>query len=211
MRKFPALPVGYVSGRLTVISEEIKRSDGKYEHLCRCSCGVEKHVLNSNLRNNLSTSCGCLTLENSVAKHRTHGRTGSGEYLAWTAMKSRCYYPGHIHWDRYGGRGIKVCDRWLNSFENFYADMGRKPSPKHSLDRINVDGDYGPENCRWATTGEQALNRSDNRLITAFGVTHPLKIWAGFHGIKAATISARLDRGWDAETAITKQPRKWGR
>jgi len=215
MRKSPPLPVGFSSGRLTVVADEVKDKNNRWANLCRCACGSEKLIAAHNLRRGLSTSCGCLTLERTKETHTTHGCTVGGkqssEYTSWLAMRDRCTNPNNANWSRYGGRGIKVCERWLISFENFLLDMGQKPSPNHSIERINVNGDYEPLNCTWATDAEQALNRSDSKVITAFGKSQPVKAWESEVCIKSSTIRARLARGWSAEDALSKGVRDWGR
>jgi len=139
----------------------------KNRHLeCVCDCGTKRVVNGSTLRDGTSRSCGCLQRE--VAKyiggiqHITHGcgskKNRAPEYRAWDSMKARCYNEKTKNFRRYGGRGIKVCVRWRGSFENFLNDMGRKPSPNHSIDRINNDGNYEPGNCRWATKSQQMNN-----------------------------------------------------
>lgn len=155
-------------GRL-VVSGRVRTDDGKAWWLCRCDCGEQKVVLGSSLRRaNATRSCGCLGREKATGAPRTHGHSVGGTmtptYRAWRAMKYRCYVETCSFYPLYGGRGITVCDRWLESFENFLADMGERPKePKGlSLDRIDNDGDYEPGNCRWATAKQQARNRRDS-------------------------------------------------
>lgn len=130
------------------------------------------------------------------------------EYHAWQEMKRRCYNPRHRNFDRYGGRGIAVCDEWMNDSAQFLADMGPKPGPKYSLDRIDVDGPYCPSNCRWATSEEQSRNRSDTHHLTFRGETMCLVDWARRVGMSPNTIRYRLDRGWTTEQALTVVPEK---
>jgi hypothetical protein len=129
------------------------------------------------------------------------------EYRAWTDMKTRCFNPNFKDFRLYGGRGITVCDRWRQSFVAFYSDMGSKPSPDHSLDRIKTDGNYEPENCRWATAKEQARNwGSRNRLIAFEGRVLPLSQWAEEIGISREALRDRLDAGWTIKQALTMPP-----
>lgn len=152
-------------GRLLVLSFSKKGEDGKTLFECKCDCGKTHTTRRRNLVSGSSTSCGCFRREFIGEKSVTHGlsrvSSKASEYVAWQQMKHRCLNPKNRAWHRYGGRGIKVCDEWINSFENFLADMGFKPTPTHSLDRFpNNDGNYEPGNCRWATKKEQANNRS---------------------------------------------------
>jgi len=134
----------------------------------------------------------------------THRLSKTDEYHIWQTMKARCYNPNNHKYKRYGGRGIAVCDRWLQSFENFIADMGKRPSTSHSLDRINNDGDYTPQNCRWATPKEQARNTQTNRLITLNGVTRTLVEWREYYGLSVTQLEYRMyHAGWSAEKALT--------
>lgn len=121
-------------------------------------------------------------------------------------MKGRCLNPSDVSYAHYGGRGISICDRWVDSFENFYADMGDPPSPHHSIDRIDNDGDYEPENCRWATHAEQRNNRRSKRSATLGGVTLPLKEWCTELGASYQLVRARIDRGWSDEDAFMVPP-----
>ena len=125
------------------------------------------------------------------------------ERSTWISMKKRCNSPSSRGWKYYGGRGIKVCERWLFSFENFYADMGAKPSREHSLDRIDVNGDYEPSNCRWATPKEQCRNRRNNRLVTLNGITKSVAEWVELTGIANSTYWSRVEKGMSYEDAFT--------
>lgn len=133
-------------------------------------------------------------------------KTNPAEYRSWSGMRTRCTNPKFVDWAIYGGRGIKVCERW-NSFAMFFADMGQKPSPKHSLDRKDSDGNYEPTNCRWATPKEQANNWGHrNRKITYSGITLPLSEWALRIGLTRESLRDRLDSGWSVERALTTAP-----
>lgn len=140
---------------------------------------------------------------------RSHGLSYTPEYRAWQQMRLRCTDPTHKAWPRYGGRGIKVCARWLNSPDAFLADMGPKPSPAHEIDRYpDNDGDYEPDNCRWATRSENDRNRRNNRLIECNGEVLTLIAWAERTGVRSNTIKERMDRGWSSERAIFEPARR---
>ena len=151
---------------LILIKVRIKKNkNSQYFSLYRCDCGTEKEIMDSSVKRGNTKSCGCLLRENGrkTAKlNTTHGMRYTKEYECWKSMKQRCSNPNKDGYKNYGGRGIKVCDRWLNSFENFYADMGPKPVG-HSIDRINNDGNYEPKNCKWSSNSDQAYNRRPKR------------------------------------------------
>lgn len=146
-------------GRLVVIEKTDRRSGTNAIWKCKCDCGKETFVSSGNLRSENTTSCGCLNKELVII----HGQYQSSEYYAWQHIKDRCYNLKNKRYKDYGGRGITVCDRWKDSFENFLADMGPKPSNKHSIDRIDNDGNYEPKNCKWSTATEQARNQRNQR------------------------------------------------
>jgi hypothetical protein len=130
---------------------------------------------------------------------------------SWRSMRYRCANPSARYYHIYGGRGIKVCDRWLHSFENFALDMGARPTPRHTLDRIDVEGDYSPENCRWATPKEQGRNVRKNINVTIDGVTQCVSAWCEMFGVPATRTIARLHRGWPIERALFDPARPTGR
>lgn len=144
-------------GRLKVLTPNGRR--GHYvTWLCLCDCGNKCTVSGFNMRRGLSRSCGCLRRETAIGKNTTHGLSHIPEYFVWASMRGRCSNENDRGFKNYGGRGIKVCRRW-SRFYNFIKDMGRRPSDKHSIDRINNDKGYSPKNCRWATSKEQRANQ----------------------------------------------------
>ena len=151
--------IGMCYGLLTVI-EYAGTERHKTRWICKCSCGNVKTIFSDSLR--VQKSCGCLLKKGGF---KSHGMTKSTYYMAWKHMKDRCYSEKNLQYKDYGGRGIKVCDRWLNSFENFYADMGDKPAPFYTLDRINNDKGYYPENCRWSDRTTQSYNKRNNVFL----------------------------------------------
>jgi hypothetical protein len=201
-RSIRFLTVGQQFGRWTVISEDWIVQGKERSALVRCSCpkAIEKYVRISRLLAGESQSCGCLMRERVSKAKKTHGMKGTSEYRAWQNIKNRCYNPKDKKYAIYGGRGIKICERWLESFENFFADMGLKPSLRHSIDRFpNRDGNYEPGNCRWATPEEQSQNRSCVPKITFRGETLSPADWARRFGISRHTVNNRLRIGWSME------------
>jgi hypothetical protein len=195
---------GQQYGQLT----PVRRLDGTRTYwLCRCTCGNEKAVSRANLRSGSITSCGCTRYAKSSAKLRRHGMTESTEYRIWCLLKDRCLNPANPAYVDYGGRGIEVCDRWRYSFENFLEDMGPRPK-KHSIDRVDVNGNYRPGNCRWADAKTQARNKRSTKYVTAFGKTQCLADWQDETGIPGRLISERITTlGWAAERALTERSR----
>ncbi len=198
--------IGQRFGRLVVTGERI---DGKHRWCTvRCDCGTERRVRASSLRSGDTTSCGCWASERMASMNFRHGDTIASqptpEWVVWRTMRQRCEDPSSHSFDAYGGRGIRVCERWSgeDGFSNFLADMGRRPTSRHQIDRRDNDGDYAPENCRWATPSEQARNRRSNRLITAHGRTQCLAAWSEETGLPRSVIARRLDRGLAPDVAL---------
>lgn len=166
----------------------------------KCDCGAVKIMKTSNFYRQIS--CGCFRKTQECTSYISHGMANSPEYKTWGGMKARCLNPNEEFYGHYGGRGIKVCDRWINSFENFYEDMGPRPSINHSIDRIDVNGDYCKDNCRWATRKEQAHNkRTSIKLVDGENVYTPEDL-ARITGAPIRTIYWRITFGWSARKII---------
>lgn len=188
-------------GRLLVLKESEKRVRGCVCWEAQCDCGVVKTYSGAELRKGRTNSCGCLARELSSKRATTHGKKGTTIYRIWSGMMDRCNNPNSADWNNYGGRGITVCDEW-HKFENFYRDMGDRPK-MHSVDRIDVNKGYSPENCRWATNKEQQNNRRNNRMLTYNGKTQTMSKWASDIGISFACLWRRIRAGWSIEQALT--------
>jgi hypothetical protein len=182
-------------GKLTVIARATNRKK-KIRWNCICDCGQSRTVVSENLRTGHTVSCGCV--------RGMHRQSRSVEFSCWDNMIQRCSNPKATRYDRYGGRGIKVCERWLNSFENFLADVGKRPSPNHSIDRYpNGNGNYEPGNVRWATGKQQQRNISTNNLIVVNGEKMCLVEASERFGVNTTTIANRLRRGLPMEAALS--------
>lgn len=189
-------------GRLVVLEYA-----GEYKWRCLCDCGVEKTVLGQSLRSGATLSCGCYHREvtsGGPAHNRTHNMRNTPEYNIWSMIKNRCTNPNCNRHAFYKDKGIKVCDRWLgpNGFINFIEDMGMRPGPGYSIDRIDNDGDYTPENCRWATKKEQSNNQSRNLLLSYMGRTQTLALWCDELGLNYKRTWKRLKDGWSVKHAF---------
>lgn|SRR3990167_723912 len=149
--------------RLLVKSRSHSNQHGQSMWSCVCDCGTVKVVCVSALRGRLTKSCGCLSRENTATINFLHGKSKTPEWAAWYNMIARCTDAKNDAWKWYGARGIMVCERWLGSFSSFLSDMGLRPSPTHSLDRVDNNGNYTPQNCRWATSLEQRRNTRRNK------------------------------------------------
>lgn len=180
---------------------------GKGKWLFQCDCGQKVVVAAANVKNGNTMSCGCLFLNGNNLRH---GGSGTREYSIWKGIKARCLNPNIPNYNTYGGRGIKVCDRWLK-FENFLADMGKCPGKEYSLDRINNDGDYCPENCRWATWIEQCNNQRKTIRVTINGQTHSLAEWCRLRGADYGIARRRYVRGVRGEDLFMVQVHKRNR
>jgi hypothetical protein len=204
------IKVGDEFDRLVILAFADRSPSGKLRWLCRCTCGAEVIVIGNCLQSRNTRSCGCLAKE----KRTTHGLLRRGEkrppeYGAWADMIQRCQNENLKSYADYGARGIRVCDRWRTSFVDFLADVGPKPSKKHSLDRINNDGHYEPGNVRWATRIEQESNKRNNHLIIYNGRTQTITQWGREFGIPTVTIYNRLvDYGWPVSPELFAPARR---
>ena len=160
--------------------------------LCECDCGIFATVRVECLRGGITKSCGCIRNLRVAALNKTHGKSGTSELKSWSHAKSRVTNQNDKKYPYYGGRGITMCDEWINSAETFLQDMGRKPSPKHSLGRIDVNGNYSRANCRWETTSQQARARTDNVIVDVKGVSMVLKDACLLLGLNYKIASAKM-------------------
>lgn len=171
--------------------------------LLRCDCGREITADVSNILGGKIVSCGCVKIERIGKLNRTHGLSQTPEYTVWKMMLTRCYDEKHKGYKNYGGRGITVCDRWRNDFTAFYADMGQRPFARYTLERRNNNGNYGPENCYWATLSQNLRNTRRTHLLTYKGETMSLKTWAERVHIPYFTLLCRIRAGWSPVEALT--------
>jgi hypothetical protein len=162
MRSKLKIQIGGRFGRWKVLSETPERISGNVAFLCICECGRTKNVQGRNLIKGLSKSCGCLTKETTINRQTTHGKSKTSIYRIWQAMKNRCLNKVFSDYKNYGGRGIKICKRWQDSFEAFYKDMGATYEVGLELERKRVDGHYYKKNCVWATRKAQQRNKRTN-------------------------------------------------
>lgn len=166
----------------------------------KCDCGKIKVIRGVTMMTGKAMSCGCLQKENMSKRTYKHGMTESATYHCWEAMKDRCLNPKNPAYKNYGGRGIKICERWM-SFENFLADIGEKPKGK-SLDRMDNNGNYELSNCRWATVEEQWNNKRTNHILVYNGIALTIAQWARRLQITQGTLYSRIHRGWSIEKAL---------
>lgn len=190
-------------GRLVVVERAGATKHKSALWLCRCDCGQTVLLSSNVLRTNHTRSCGCLKLDVATEQRTTHGQSKSITYSSWEHMIRRCRNQNDKRYADYGGRGITVCDRWLD-FENFLTDMGERPSAAHSLDRIDSNGSYCSENCRWATNKQQQRNLRSNRHVTVGGETLTVAEAIENLGISGDAVRTRLRRGWSEQDALNR-------
>jgi len=211
MRDTKPIPDGAKFGRLTIIRqiESVQFAHCRHRrYLCRCDCGKEIPVTSPNIKYGRSKSCGCLKTEITTKRMTKHGQSKAktAEYYTWKSMIARTTNPDDKN---YCGRGITVCERWQgeNGFANFFADMGHRPSQRHSIDRKDNDGNYEPDNCRWATRIEQSNNRRNNIIITWNDKTLSLAEWATLLGVPYGRLKSRVKMGWSHDQILSRPPR----
>lgn len=191
---------GRIFKNLTVLRFLGQSHYGAFVYECRCVCGIVIQARAGDLHTDRIRSCGC---SDSQRLHRAHGMSKTKVYATWRRIMQRTGNPNHVFYHNYGGRGIKVCERWMQSFDAFLADMGEPPTPEHTIDRIDTDGDYTPENCHWATRQEQASNRRNTVYLTYQGQTLRLVEWAKQMNIRPSTLNNRIRAGWNLDKAMT--------
>ena len=198
---------GQVFERLTVV-ERVRDAKGRLAWRTACSCGREIVLTAGALRCGRYRSCGCWNRERVTLANTRHGAASKRagvrpEWQAWADAKQRCDNPRNRNFHNYGGRGIRMSDEWAASFEVFFAEVGPRPGPEYSLDRLDTNGHYESGNCRWATDPEQRRNRRDTRLMTLNGRTQCMEDWATELGMDARTLAYRVRARWSDEAALT--------
>lgn len=189
-------------GKLVAINYVGSTEKGHSKWLCKCDCGVEKIVLATSLAKGATVSCGCHSAELTSFRAKSHGMSSDGMYAVWNTMIQRCCNDKSSSFENYGGRGINVCARW-RIFENFYSDMGKRPSGM-TIERKDNDGDYCPENCCWASREDQAKNKRDSRNFEFNGEKRTLAEICIIQGVNFETARKRLQKGWPIEKAVSK-------
>lgn len=208
------MEVGFTHGHLTVIGRSSPPVNKHRQPLwdVQCVCENIKPMRTDHIKR--LYSCGCKRNELSAKSNTRHGhasdRSLTAEYATWISMKGRCYNKNNKKYPRYGGRGIKVCDEWLNNFEAFLNYMGLRPEQPlgkrvYSIERVDNDGNYEPGNVRWATLKEQANNTSTNRILYFQGVAHTIAEWSEITGVSRGAIGNRLKRGWSVQRTLTEK------
>lgn len=181
--------VGQKFGRLVILKYSHRNKHSHPYYICKCDCGNIKTINIYSLKSGLTKSCGCYNKE----QNTKHGMSRSPEHKAWYDLNDRCYNQKNKKYKDYGGRGIRVCERWKNSFVAFQKDMGPRPSKQHSVERIDNDKGYEPDNCKWATRHTQTRNRRSNRWINIGGVSKIQKDWLKFLGKNLSSIYSYAD------------------
>lgn len=191
-------------GRLVVEARDLSYKKAAY-WICKCDCGGSTTVQSTHLRSGATQSCGCLNSENVRKRRTSHGSSRSKLYRTWCSMKDRCYREKNKHYENYGGRGITVCQEWKESFEAFETwAMANGYRDDLTIERIDVNGNYEPSNCKWATNKEQQNNRRNNHFLTYDGKTQTIAQWAEETGLDWMVIYDRFRNGWPVERILTE-------
>jgi len=198
---------GMTFGRLTAIGASPEIDRARF-WIFSCECGKITEKRKTDVISGATRSCGCLLSEATTQRLTKHGMCKTPEYRAWRAMINRCTNPKYEHFNCYGGRGITVCDAWMNSFEEFFSSVGPRPSTQHSLDRRETNGNYEPSNCRWATKQEQSNNMRKNVFIDYLGKRQTISEWSRELGIDASVLCARLKSGFSVNELLSKESRR---
>lgn len=206
MTKFRDLS-GLTFGRLYVSSRHIENNKhGKAMFNCVCSCGSAVTASGTDISTGNTRSCGCLKDEKAKARMTRHGNRYHPMWMRYKAMLDRCYKESNDQYRNYGARGITVCERWVNSFDDYVNDLGFPPSENHTIDRVDNNLGYSPENCRWATKKDQSVNRRVTKIVTVGGVSMSLADWSKSLGLKKSAVYGRIRNGWDVVRAVTHPP-----
>ena len=206
MRKTVDL-TGQKFGKLTVCDRRWCENNKRNLWYCKCECGNTVMVPTSALSSGRTKSCGCLRKTVASAKHKLHGMSTSRQYRIWNAMKERCQCTTNKQYKDYGERGIVVCDEWKDSFESFYDwAMSNGYADHLTLDRIDTNGNYCPDNCRWSTSKEQNSNKRNNHILTHNGKSQTIQQWSEETGIPFTTLLYRVTNDWPIESVLTVRP-----
>lgn len=198
-------------GRLTVIEPQ-RTKDGRFGWLCKCDCGGETVANIGDLKSGNTSSCGCLRVEVSSIRAKTHGKSKTRLYDVWINMRQRCSNKNLPSWEHYGGRGIKVCSDWNTSFEKFMEwALSSGYEDKLTIDRIDVNGNYEPNNCRWVTVKEQANNKTNSRIETYKGISASVATLCEIFSKDYALVSGRLQNGWSIDEAMDYEVGDWAK
>ena len=198
--------VGQKFNKFTILEFNGKHKSGHLTALCKCDCGNIRTISLSDLKLNRSKSCGCIRKEAKQLFKKDHGMTNTKEFKTWAGIKIRCYNKNYKSYNYYGGKGVTMCNRWLNSFRNFLEDMGFAPTNKHSIDRIDSNGNYEPNNCKWSTLIEQANNKSNNKFYEYNGEIKSVPYFSRKYNIPMGRLYERLKAGYSIKDAI-EQPK----
>jgi hypothetical protein len=190
-------------GRLLVLGFIGRNKHGQAMWLCKCDCGEHFATLGASLLRGRTQSCSCLSRDIIIQRNFRHGLSHTPEHIAWTHIIARCENPNEIGYKDYGGRGIAMCERWRQSFKNFLEDMGPKPGPEYSVERIDNEKGYSPKNCKWATPTEQSNNKRNNNFLEYNGERLTMAEWARKIGMAYGTFQMRVKLGWPMEKILT--------